>query len=141
MKKHAHGFVLLELIVAMTILGIGFSVFFASMSGSARNINRLERFQTREQSTRNLLAEMDLIQSLRPDDSASGTFADGTRWHLDVEPFVQSLQNPNNLVRIALRLEWDGNSGIQTRTIETYRLPKNVTANARSLGDQLRELQ
>jgi prepilin-type N-terminal cleavage/methylation domain-containing protein len=141
MKNRAHGFVLLELIVAMTILGIGFSVFFASMSGSARNITRLERFQIREQSTRNLLAELDLIQSLRADDSASGTFGDGTRWHLDVEPFVQSLQNPTSVVRIVLRLEWDGSSGIQTRTIETYRLARNITANARSLGDQLRELQ
>src|SRR5262245_47387805 len=140
MKKRSHGFVLLELIVALTIVGIGFSIFFSSMSGSARNIGRLERFQVREQSTKNLLAELDLVETIKAGDSASGTFQDGTRWHLDVESFVQSLQNSLSVVRIVLRLEWDGNSGVQTRTIETYRLAKTA-ANPRRLGDELRELQ
>jgi prepilin-type N-terminal cleavage/methylation domain-containing protein len=140
MRKPTFGFVLLELIVALTILGIGFSIFFGSMSASARNISRLERFQNREQSTKNLLAELDLVESLRAGDSASGSFKDGTRWHLDVESFVQSLQNPISVVRVVLRLEWDGNSGAQTRTIETYRLARTPT-NPRSLRDELRELQ
>jgi len=134
------GFALLELIVALTILGIGFSVLFASMSASARNIDRLDKFQRRQQLVANLLAELDLVQSLRAGDSAFGSLKDGTRWRIDVQPFARTLQNPSGLVRILLRLEWDGSSGTQTKTIETYRVERNRVV-ARSLNSQLNDLE
>src|SRR5262245_18722070 len=114
MKKDG-GFILLELIVALTILGIGFSVLFASMSGSARNIERVQKFQSREQSAENLLAELDLVRSIRFSDSAHGAFPDGTRWRIDIQPFVRRVEDTDGLVRIVLRLEWDGRDGIQSQ--------------------------
>jgi type II secretory pathway component PulJ len=141
MNRNHRAFILLELIVALTILGFGFSVLFASMSGSTRNIERLEKFQRREQRAENLLTELDLVQSLKPGDSARGSFDDGTRWRIEAEPFVRSVQDASILLRIQLRLEWDGKSGTQVRTIETYRLARNPITLVRSLDDQLHELQ
>jgi hypothetical protein len=111
------------------------------MSGSARNIERLEAFQDRQQRIRNLLAELDLVQSLRPGDIASGSFEEGARWSIEVSPFLQNTQDTRAVLRILLRLEWEGNSGTQTRTIETYRLMRNPANSVRSLDDQLRDLQ
>jgi prepilin-type N-terminal cleavage/methylation domain-containing protein len=136
------GFTLLEVIVAMTILALGFSALFAGMSQSARNVTKLENVQRREMFTRNLLSELDLIQQLRPGDASSGVFDDGTRWRFEIQPFVESIaQNPATLVRVELRLEWDTGSGIQRKTIETYRLVKTLTTSAPSLDEQLRVLQ
>jgi prepilin-type N-terminal cleavage/methylation domain-containing protein len=141
MKKDDNGFILLELIVALTVLGIGFSVLFASMAGSTRNIDRLEKFEHRRQLAENLLAELDLVQRLKAGDTAHGAFDDGTRWRIEVEPFARSVQTGDGLVRIQLHLEWQGNSGPQMRTIETYRLEKNRTMATLSLDAQLHDLQ
>ena len=64
MKRQPRGFVLLELIVALTILGIGFAVAFAGISQSTRNIDKLQRIQQRENEVRNLLAQLDLAHQL-----------------------------------------------------------------------------
>jgi prepilin-type N-terminal cleavage/methylation domain-containing protein len=136
------GFTLLEVIVAMTILGLGFSALFAGMSQSAHNITKLEKVEKREMFTRNLLAELDLVQQLTPGATASGIFEDGTRWRVEVQPYVLSTaQNPASIVRIELRLEWDASAGLQSRTIETYRLVRPATPLALSLENQLRALQ
>ena len=136
------GFTLIEVIVAMTILGMGFAALFAGMSQSSRNIRKLESVQRREVWTRNLITELDLVQQLKPGDSSRGTFDDGTRWRVEILPFVLSTpQNPNSIVRIELGLEWDGAAGLQKKTIETYRLVKPTAQAIPSLEEQLRVLQ
>jgi prepilin-type N-terminal cleavage/methylation domain-containing protein len=136
------GFTLLEVIVAMTILGLGFSALFAGMSQSSRNIRKLESVQRREMFTRNLLAQIDLVQQLKPGDTSRGTFDDGTRWRMEIQPFIlPTPQNPNGIVRVQLGLEWEGSGGLQTRTIETYRLVKTTVQITPGLEEQLRALQ
>src|SRR5437660_649183 len=100
-KRNSRGFTLLEVIVAMTILGMGFAAVFAGMSQSSRNIARLEKVQRRGMFIRNLLASLDLVQQLKPGDTATGAFDEGTRWRVDVQPFViASSQNGNSVVRV-----------------------------------------
>jgi general secretion pathway protein I len=140
--KAAAGFTLLEVIIAMTILGIGFAALFAGMSQSARNITKLEKVGRREMFTRNLLAHLDLVQQLRAGDASSGTFDDGTRWRLEIQPYVQATsQMQVSLVRVELRLEWDAPAGIQSKTIETYRLVTPVATAPASLDEQFLALQ
>jgi prepilin-type N-terminal cleavage/methylation domain-containing protein len=135
------GFTLLEVIVAMTILGLGFSALFAGMSQSARGITKLEGAQRRLMFTRNLMAELDLVQ-LKPGDACSGVFPDGTRWRLEVQPYIQPTpQLLLGLVRVELRLEWQTPSALQRKTIETYRLAKFSSIPAAALEDQIRALQ
>lgn len=142
MSRKERGFTLLEVIVAMTILGLGFSALFAGMSQSARNITRLDKVQRREMFTRNLLAELDLVQQLTPGESSSGVFEDGTRWRLEVQPFVLATpQNQTSLVRVELRLDWDGATGIQKKAIETYRLVRMSDPMKPSLDQQLHALR
>ena len=138
MRNAPRGFVLLELIVALTILGMGFSILFAGMSNSERNIEKLDKAQNRQAHVRNLFAKLDLIQQFSPGESAQGTFEDGTRWRIDVSPFASAPNaTQSSVVRIELRLEWEGRSSIQRKAIETYRVVRNPSLAAPGLGDQL----
>ncbi|MBI4471639.1 MAG: type II secretion system protein [Acidobacteria bacterium] len=145
MRKNG-GFSLLEVLVAVTIIGFGFSVLFAGMSASHRGLERVESIERRVELARLKLAELDLIKRIPPRDSAAGEFDDGTRWKLESFPFIAPIEvglrrNVASVIRIDLTLEWMGRNGIQKRVIQTYRyLPGDATPPP-SLEEQLRELR
>ena len=140
------GFSLLEVLVAVTIIGIGFSIVFAAMSGSLRGLSRADATNHRVGLARTKLAELDLIKRIRPKDSANGVFRDGTRWTLQTSPFIASIpdgpqRNPRSVIRIDLTLEWMGRNGMQKQVIQTYRYQDDDTTAIPSLEEQLRSLQ
>lgn len=142
MKVGRAGFTLLEVMIALTIMALGFAAIFAGISQSAKNIDKLRRFQQREMLTRDLLDSLDLVE-LHATDVASGTFPDGTRWRMETKPFIlPSSRDAGGLLRVELRLEWDAVSGVQKRTIETFRryLPPRLTL-VHTLQDQLDALR
>jgi prepilin-type N-terminal cleavage/methylation domain-containing protein len=140
------GFSLLEVLVAVTIIGIGFSIVFSGMSGSIRGLQRVEDTDRRVELARFKLAELDLIKRIRPNDTASGVFADGTRWTLRSSPYIAPIddgqrRNPASVIRIDLTLEWMGRNGTQKRVIESYRYQMADSTLAPSLEEQLGNLQ
>jgi prepilin-type N-terminal cleavage/methylation domain-containing protein len=144
MKRH--GFSLLEVLVAVTIIGIGFSVVFAAMSGSLRGLARVEAMDRRVDLARTKLAELDLIKRIRPQDSATGVFPDGTRWTLRSSPFIAPITegpraNSSSVIRVDLTIEWNGRNGTQAQIIQTYRYQPADGAQIPSLEEQLRDLQ
>jgi len=143
MKK---GFTLLEVIVALTILGLGFSVAFAGMSGSVRGLERVETAERRLEQARQKLAALDLIKRIRLNDSATGTFPDGARWTITSLPFIAPIEagenrNPASVIRLDLTIEWPGRSGTQKRVIQTYRYQPGDNLPVPSLEEQLRALE
>src|SRR5215813_13519678 len=137
----ARGFSLLEILVAVTIIGIGFSIVFAGMSGSLRGLQRVEAAERRVEMARSKLAELDLIKRIRPNDSAVGVFDDGTRWTVKSSPFIMPVEsgerrNPSSVIRVDLTLEWMGRSGIQQHTIQTYRYQTGDTTAIPTLEEQ-----
>jgi len=140
------GFSLLEVLVAVTLIGIGFSVVFAAMSGSLRGLARVEALDRRVELARTKLAELDLIKRVRSQDSATGVFPDGTRWTLRSSPFIAPIAegpraNSSSVIRVDLTIEWDGRNGKQTQVIQTYRYQPADGATVPSLEEQLRDLQ
>jgi len=140
------GFSLLEVLVAVTIIGIGFSVVFAGMSGALRGLERVETNNRRIELARYKLAELDLVKRIRPNDSATGVFEDSTRWTLQTSPFIAPLddglrRNPASVVRVDLTLEWMGRNGAQRRVIQSYRYQPADPRPIPSLEEQLHELQ
>src|SRR5262245_23620739 len=137
------GFTLLEVLVAVTILGIGFSLVFAGMSGSLRALESVQTTDRRVELARYKLAEIDLVKRIRPNDSATGVFEDGTRWTVQSSPFVLPVQdgqrvNRASVIKIDLTLEWLGRNGVQKRVIQTYRYDSGDTSPVPSLEEQLR---
>jgi prepilin-type N-terminal cleavage/methylation domain-containing protein len=140
------GFSLLEVLVAVTIIGLAFSAVFAGMSGSLKGLQRVERTERRVEQARLKLAELDLIKRLRPRDSASGQFDDGTQWTLESVPFIAPIEegprrNPASVIRLDLTLEWMGRNGPQKQVIQTYRYLQADATPIPSLEEQLLGLQ
>jgi prepilin-type N-terminal cleavage/methylation domain-containing protein len=140
------GFSLLEVLVAVTIIGIGFSVVFAAMSGSLRGLGRVEANDRRVELARTKLAELDLIKKIRPQDSATGMFPDGSRWTMQSSLFIAPIlegprANGGSVIRIVLTIEWPSRNGTQRQVIETYRFQQTDTTPIPTLEDQLHNLQ
>jgi len=142
----SRGFSLLEVLVAVTIIGVGFAAVFAALSGSLRGLARVDASDNRLELARLKLAELDLIKLIRPDDAASGKFEDGTSWKLESFPFIAPVESgprPNGgaVIRVERTLKWAGQNGIQQKVIQTYRYMPYFPATIPSLEQQLHDLQ
>jgi len=140
------GFSLLEVLVALTLIGIVFSLVFSGISGAARNLQRVDDVDRRVNLARTKLAELDLVPRLRANDSAAGEFPDGTRWTVESVNFIPPVEspskpNPGSMIRIDLTLEWTGRNGIQKRVIHSYRYQPASTDSIPSLQEQLNALE
>lgn len=142
-RPHASGFSLLEVIVALTILTASLTVLFRGFSDSLRVVDRVQDNRSRLEATRSKLAELDLLTNLRLSDEAEGRFDDGSRWRLELAPFVGPTETrADAVVRITLTVEWDGRAEVQRRSIVTYRhILVNPAEPARALEEQLRGLR
>jgi prepilin-type N-terminal cleavage/methylation domain-containing protein len=143
---YRRGFSLIEVLVAMTLIGIGFSLVFAGMSSSLRNLGRTETNDRCLEQARQKLAELDLIKRIRLNDTATGSFEDGVRWTLQSVPFIAPVEegprrNGSSVIRIDLTVECMGRTGTQKRSIETYRFQTADNAPVPSLQEQLQQLQ
>lgn len=146
MKTRRAGFTLLEVLVALTIIGLGFSVVFAGMSGSLRSLDRAGAAAGRVELARQKLAEIDLMKRIPPADSATGLFEDGTRWTIQTIPFIPPARDglhptAASIIRVDLTIEWQGRNGSQKQVIQTYRYQIDDSTPILPLQEQIRELQ
>lgn len=143
--SHARGFSLLELLVALVIIGTSFTVLFSTVSTNLRSIRRVDNFEQRLLNAKSKLRELDLIQSFRPGDRSDGTFPDGTIWQIEVLPFLSpppeiAPGTAPSMVKLVMTLNWEGQAGRQSWKVETYRLNPPGTG-VRSLQEQLDALR
>ena len=139
------GFSLLEVVIALTIVGTVFTVVFRGLSVSIDTLNRVEDSNRRIELVRSKLAEIDLCPWIQAGEQVEGSFDDGTRWSVATSEFIAPTAfNGNSVVRIKLNVEWQGRAGTQRQEITTYRfvpLQRSGLASTPSLEEQLRELR
>lgn len=122
-RKGQRGFSLLEVLVAMMVLGIAFSTLFGLISGSMRNVDRLQEHEKITRMAQMKLNEltMQLNQGLTPE--LSGTFDPRYRWQGRMEPLsleVGSTARPGySLFRVWLSVQWSGRNQDNEFTLET----------------------
>ncbi len=122
-QKQSQGFSLMEVLVAMMILGIAFSTLFALISGSMRNIDRLREHEkiTRlaQMKVNELILEMN--QGVTP--GLSGSFDPKYRWQVRLEPLSlevgPDVKPGYSLFRLRLSVLWSGRTEENEFKIET----------------------
>ena len=118
------GFTLLEILVAMTILGVGFVALFGLLSTSLGTVSRIGDRETLVRSAQMKLNELCL--SLRQGQEPpyrSGEFAGKYRWRAEIRTVAgdeETAAEPDyRLARVRLRVTWQGSRAENQYLLET----------------------
>ena len=120
------GVSLLEVLMAISLLGISFATIFSGLSAALRTTDRLDSFDRGDEFATRKLSELILDPSLVAGEMRSGVSPSGIGWQartqlIDTRPLSNS-DKPAQLVRITLKLAWSTRSGRQTLSMETLKL-------------------
>ncbi len=132
MKAHAlrrpAGFTLIEVIVAFALLALALTLLLGSLSGAARQVGSADKASRATLHAESLLAQLGVVEPLRPG-RQQGEFEDGRyTWTLDVSPYVDP-ERPGQamaaggapLLRIELTTRW-GPGAAEALTWHSLRL-------------------
>ena len=118
------GFTLLEILVAMTILGVGFVALFGVLSTSLGTVSRIGDRETLIRSAQMKLNELCLsLRQGREPPHRSGEFAGKYRWRAEIRTVAgdeETAVQPNyRLARVQLQVTWQGSRAENQYLLET----------------------
>jgi type II secretory pathway pseudopilin PulG len=125
-RPHEAGISLLEVLMAISLLGISFATIFSGLSAALRATDHLDRFDRGNELAKEKLSELFLDPSLTAGQMRSGVSPSGIWWQartqlVDKRPLPGS-EKPAQLVRIILEVSWRTRSGRQSLNLETLKL-------------------
>ena len=120
------GVSLLEVLMAISLLGISFTAIFSGLSAALRTTDRLGLFDRGNDYAARKLSELVLDPSLAAGQVRSGVSPSGIGWQartqlVDSRP-LSDPKHPAQLVRILLKVSWSTRSGRQSLNLETLKL-------------------
>jgi|SRR5208337_1640065 len=120
------GVSLLEVLMAIALLGISFATIFSGLSAALRTTDRLDRIERGNDYAARKLNELVLDSSLAAGEVRSGVSSSGMEWQattelVDTRPLSDPAK-PAQLVRITLEVSWKTHSGRQNVSLETLKL-------------------
>ena len=125
-SRRAAGMSLLEVLMAISLLGVSFVTIFSGLSAALRATGRLDAFDRGNEFATQKLNELFLDPTFGVDQMRSGTSPSGIEWQartelLDQRPLAGSQQSAQ-LVRINLEVSWRTRLGRQTLSLESRKL-------------------
>lgn len=116
-----YGFTLLEVIIALAILGIGFALAMELLASGVRSVRASEDYTQAVLLARQKMAEIAATRSL--DGSAdAGEFSGGFHWVSEVQPLPQEEDLPAQLYQVRVRIAWPGRRGEKSLDLYTLRM-------------------
>ena len=120
----ARGFTLMEVLVAMTILAVGFVALFEVLSGSLGTVSRIEDREKLVRTAQMKLNEICLVlRQGREPDARSGEFGGEYRWQAEIEPAggdeEKGPRRAYRLARVRLQVTWPGSRDENRYLLET----------------------
>jgi len=120
------GMSLLEVLIAVSLLGISFVSIFSGLSAGLRATGRLDLFDRANEFAIQKLNELFLDPSVQANERRSGVTPSGIAWEaatalVDKRPLGGS-DTAAQLIRIVLRVSWRTPKGWQTLDLETFKL-------------------
>ncbi len=120
------GISLLEVLMAISLLGISFASIFSGLSAALRTTDHLDQFDRANQFATHKLSELFLDPSISSGQARSGVTPSGITWQERTQLVgTRPLGDPNKpaeLVRILLDVSWHTRSGQQKLSVETLKL-------------------
>jgi len=120
-----NGFSLLEVIVALAIMAMGFVTVSQLFSGSIRSIGLSEQYLKATTLAHSKLGELEINNYNRPE--LKGTFINDKNYHWDLEvsPYSSELNStPNNiqLSKVILNVHWEDTNQIRNIKLNTLKV-------------------
>ncbi|MFQ5483318.1 MAG: prepilin-type N-terminal cleavage/methylation domain-containing protein [Nitrospinaceae bacterium] len=117
--KTERGFTLLEVMVAMAILGFGFLLIVQLFSGGVRLASASDQYLKGVALAHHKLGQLELAHFAGEETSGGFKGEPGYRWALDKEPFASPLNQPDEniqLSQVTLTVSWE--DGSRPRTVQ-----------------------
>ena len=122
---HQRGFTLIEVVVAVAILGLSLSTLFGLFSTSVDNIRRIDKLHRYHLAAADVMNRVLLLPVLPADGQASGRLSQiDADWRVRVEPWIPESfdgRPAQAIVKIVAEIEFDGRSGRRNISLETVR--------------------
>jgi prepilin-type N-terminal cleavage/methylation domain-containing protein len=120
-----HGFTLLEILLAMTLLAAGMAAVVGLFSGGMKSTQLSDQYMRAATLGDSRLAELELADF--PSDGAEGIFPEDEnfRWEITLLPYESTLNNPETglmLTEVRLRVFWQDASEPRELTLTTLKL-------------------
>jgi general secretion pathway protein I len=130
MQNKKQGFTLIEVIVALAILGIGLTVIIELFSGGLRLAKVSEEYSKGVNYARSKMEEV-MIQPVLEEGTEEGEFDDTYRWAVGIEkvellpvPADIDLKPPVELFLIKINVQWKSGSKTRSTSVESYKTLK-----------------
>ncbi len=120
------GVSLLEILIAVSLLGIGFTAIFSGFSTALRTIERVDHYAGVTDFAVNKLNELVVDPRLEPGQELSGVSNSGLSWRARTELVDQrpgaSPDQPIQLMRVEVQVSWKTSKGFQSFALQTLKL-------------------
>jgi len=135
-KLNDNGFSLLEVIVALAIMAIGYITVFNLFSASVKSVGVSDQYMRAVRLANSKLSEIEMMDYEA--DTLSGTFENekNFQWSLDIEPYDSPLNDPDkniNLSKVILKVFWGENEKRRNVELVTLKLDGSTSPAPDSL--------
>lgn len=129
-KLNENGFSLLEVIVALSIMAIGYTTVFNLFSVSVQSVGTSSQYMRAVRLADSKLSEMEMMNY--EVETLSGAFKneDNYQWSMEIEPYespLNDLENNIELSKVVLRVDWRENQ--KQRSVELATLKLNGSSS------------
>jgi general secretion pathway protein I len=120
------GITLLEVLIAISLLGISFAAVFSGLHTALRSAERLDGYQRAVELASEKLDEFVLDPTVAAGEERSAVLPSGIRWEMradlvDTRPLADP-HRPAQLVRIHLQVLWPDGASTQKFSLQTLKL-------------------
>lgn len=116
-----HGFTLLEVMIALAILGIGFALAMELLATGVRSVKTSEEYTQAVLLAHQKMAEIADTTPLKGS-AEQGESSRGLRWSSELQALPQDEALPAQLYRVRVRVTWPGRRGEKSLDLYSLRM-------------------